>query len=426
MYNPTAGTFTSRDSANNPPDPSEALNRYAYANDNPILNSDATGHFSTGCVVGGLIGTGAGVIFGGLLSAGGTALEPVGGTLAGATGGAQIGTLIGGAVGGAVGCQRGGGISSPGTTTGVAQPTLGYELNDVVSIISGTGTAPLTQPTITGGATQPAAPTAPGGTVAKITTPATHPSTQVHRSAPPAPHIKTPAPTLPAGPDLSWINPTIKPTPVPTALIPTTTIDLAGAAAAAIAAGTVFAVSNDDYAKQAAADPQIGTSTQAGHMPADASTTAAEHGDPECPPTGNIQTECVPQNAEPQQAAGGTTGGGTPDGPGTGVGPGSASINDPASQFTPSGVANLADNINMTTGDALDTAQEFLGDNYSEVDNGVFQSPADQNGLFNQVRMTDNDLVEDPRGAHLNFEQWQNSLRGSIRNFNYHVWLPEE
>jgi RHS repeat-associated protein len=113
-------------------------------------------------------------------------------------------------------------------------------------------------------------------------------------------------------------------------------------------------------------------------------------------------------------------------GPGTGIGPGAASINDPAFQLTPGGVANLADNVSMSTSDALDTAQEFLGGTYSEVDSGVFQSPADQNGVFNQVRMTDNDLVEDPRGPHLNFEQWRTGLRGSTRLFNYHVWLPEE
>ena len=92
----------------------------------------------------------------------------------------------------------------------------------------------------------------------------------------------------------------------------------------------------------------------------------------------------------------------------------------------PGGMANLSDNVSMSTSDALDTASEFLGDSQTEVSNGVFQSAQDENGVFNQVRMTDNDLVEDARGPHLNFEQWQAGTRGATRLFNYHVWLPEE
>jgi hypothetical protein len=87
---------------------------------------------------------------------------------------------------------------------------------------------------------------------------------------------------------------------------------------------------------------------------------------------------------------------------------------------------SVTDGTSMSTGDALDTASDFLGENYSEVDNGVFQSPADENGVFRQVRMTDNDLVEDPAGPHLNFEEYQQGIRGNTQISNAHVFLPEE
>ncbi|RSM95813.1 hypothetical protein DMB42_48870 [Nonomuraea sp. WAC 01424] len=45
-YQPTAGSFVSRDSLTQNPDPSVQLNRYSYANNNPLLNVDPDGHAS--------------------------------------------------------------------------------------------------------------------------------------------------------------------------------------------------------------------------------------------------------------------------------------------------------------------------------------------------------------------------------------------
>ncbi|WP_329568549.1 LamG-like jellyroll fold domain-containing protein [Kitasatospora sp. NBC_01266] len=45
-YNPTTGTFTSRDTANLPPTDATAGNHYAYADDNPLTNEDPSGHDS--------------------------------------------------------------------------------------------------------------------------------------------------------------------------------------------------------------------------------------------------------------------------------------------------------------------------------------------------------------------------------------------
>jgi RHS repeat-associated protein len=43
-YDPATGGFTSRDTANNAPSPAVAANPFAYANDNPLINADPTGH----------------------------------------------------------------------------------------------------------------------------------------------------------------------------------------------------------------------------------------------------------------------------------------------------------------------------------------------------------------------------------------------
>ncbi|TMR94591.1 RHS repeat-associated core domain-containing protein [Nonomuraea basaltis] len=43
-YQPTTGSFVSRDTLTQSPDPSIQLNRYAYANDNPLTNVDPDGH----------------------------------------------------------------------------------------------------------------------------------------------------------------------------------------------------------------------------------------------------------------------------------------------------------------------------------------------------------------------------------------------
>jgi RHS repeat-associated protein len=291
MYNPSAGTFTSRDSANNPPDPSAALNRYAYANDNPILDSDPTGHNAAAT---------AETFFEGASLAGLCAVfcEPV--AIAGGMYGAYKGAQ---AISSGIDSLTGGGSSTHGH---VAQPTIGDQLTNALADIYNIVTSPLAHQLVNG--ISDAIHQASSSTAKPATTTLPHPAASggnvdLRRPAQPAKPIqhpsapavaKIPTITLPTVPDLSWVNPAIKPTAVPTAVIPNTTIDLVSAAAAAIAAGTVFAVSNEDYAKQAAADPQIATSAQAGHIPADGATAAAEHGDPECPPTGNLQSECVP------------------------------------------------------------------------------------------------------------------------------------
>ncbi|MEU1721185.1 RHS repeat-associated core domain-containing protein [Nonomuraea sp. NPDC005692] len=46
-YQPTTGSFVSRDTLTQDPDPSVQLNRYAYANNNPLTNVDLDGHKST-------------------------------------------------------------------------------------------------------------------------------------------------------------------------------------------------------------------------------------------------------------------------------------------------------------------------------------------------------------------------------------------
>ncbi|MEV3987167.1 RHS repeat-associated core domain-containing protein [Nonomuraea sp. NPDC049758] len=43
-YQPNTGSFVSRDTLTQSPDPSVQLNRYSYANDNPLTNTDPTGH----------------------------------------------------------------------------------------------------------------------------------------------------------------------------------------------------------------------------------------------------------------------------------------------------------------------------------------------------------------------------------------------
>ncbi|MFJ2033780.1 RHS repeat-associated core domain-containing protein [Streptosporangium sp. NPDC087985] len=46
-YQPATGSFVSRDTLTQSPDPSIQLNRYAYANDNPLTNIDPDGHKAT-------------------------------------------------------------------------------------------------------------------------------------------------------------------------------------------------------------------------------------------------------------------------------------------------------------------------------------------------------------------------------------------
>jgi hypothetical protein len=90
---------------------------------------------------------------------------------------------------------------------------------------------------------------------------------------------------------------------------------------------------------------------------------------------------------------------------------------------SPSGVGNLADGVRMSTNDALDTAEEFLGEGYQDAGDGRFINGA------RQVRMTDADIANPSVEPHLNFEEWENPIQPGVRNnliFNLHVFLPEE
>ena len=63
-YDPTTGTWTQQDTLNAPLDPTNA-NRYEYAGDNPVNNSDPTGRSFLDLVagvVGGIVGTAAGAL----------------------------------------------------------------------------------------------------------------------------------------------------------------------------------------------------------------------------------------------------------------------------------------------------------------------------------------------------------------------------
>jgi hypothetical protein len=89
----------------------------------------------------------------------------------------------------------------------------------------------------------------------------------------------------------------------------------------------------------------------------------------------------------------------------------------------PGGVDNLGNGVKMSTSDALDTAEEFLGEGYQDMGDGRFV-----NGL-RQVRMTDADIADPNVAPHLNFEEWANPIQPGARNtviFNYHVYLPED
>jgi hypothetical protein len=77
----------------------------------------------------------------------------------------------------------------------------------------------------------------------------------------------------------------------------------------------------------------------------------------------------------------------------------------------------------MSTSDALDTAEEFLGQGYQDAGGGRFINGA------RQVRMTNADIANPSVAPHLNFEEWVYPIQPGIRNnpiFNYHVFLPEE
>ncbi len=89
-------------------------------------------------------------------------------------------------------------------------------------------------------------------------------------------------------------------------------------------------------------------------------------------------------------------------------------------------ITGLRNGDALPTSQALDKAEHFLGNGYSEVGNGRFLSA---DGL-RQVRMTDADIA--PRCGerpHLNFETWVSPVTAGGRNktsSNLHIYLPEE
>jgi hypothetical protein len=68
-------------------------------------------------------------------------------------------------------------------------------------------------------------------------------------------------------------------------------------------------------------------------------------------------------------------------------------------------VSKLVDGAKMTVSEALDAAEEFLGEGYKEAEPGRFVSA---DGL-RQFRMLDVDLdgAHDPGVPHMNFEIWK-------------------
>ena len=113
--------------------------------------------------------------------------------------------------------------------------------------------------------------------------------------------------------------------------------------------------------------------------------------------------------------------------------PGGAGMAIKAARATDSVVAGnkvLKNGDKLTTNDALDAAQDFLGDGYNEVGSGVFKS-ADGTSM---VRMTNSDLAKTGNHAgapHMNFEKGTTSVKPNGKETfksktNVNVYLPEE
>ena len=88
----------------------------------------------------------------------------------------------------------------------------------------------------------------------------------------------------------------------------------------------------------------------------------------------------------------------------------------------------LKDGQKLSTNDALSKAEEYLGEGYKEVADGVYRSADGKR----QVRMTPNDL-NDKRGPHLNFERGETkinhkgkeSFKPYTENGNKHIYIEE-
>lgn len=113
--------------------------------------------------------------------------------------------------------------------------------------------------------------------------------------------------------------------------------------------------------------------------------------------------------------------------------PGGAGMAIKAARGTDSVIAGnkvLKNGDSLKTNDALDAAQDFLGDGYKEVSSGVFKS-ADGTSM---VRMTDSDLAKTGNHAgspHMNFEKGTTATKPNGKETfnsktNVHVYLPEE
>ena len=142
-YHPVFGRFVSPDTiVPNPHDP-QSLNRYTYANNNPLMYTDPTGHFGIIEVI--IIGIVIGTVTSGIQSDWDIGATLTGGIIGGVTAGAGFG--VGSSVAaatlsslGSVGSGIAGGVvggAVAGGTSGVLANLAGYKVNIGLSIASG-------------------------------------------------------------------------------------------------------------------------------------------------------------------------------------------------------------------------------------------------------------------------------------------------
>jgi hypothetical protein len=85
---------------------------------------------------------------------------------------------------------------------------------------------------------------------------------------------------------------------------------------------------------------------------------------------------------------------------------------------------SLTNGMELSTNDALQAAQEFLGPKYTEAELGRFVS-ADR---MRQVRMKDVDILDTQVGPHMNFEIYRFPIQSGVRNYtesNLHIMLTD-